>query len=147
MPDWQETLKPESLKESVRETLEEIGWDPLDAGLYFELGVFYSCLKDDANAVMAYRKALELDPAMHQAHYLLGEYYFERKRYWDSAMEFGHYISAEPDDPDGTLYLKLGIACLRLRRIEDAKRHLEKARLDKDSGRACVADRLLSRIK
>ncbi len=54
-----------------------------------------------------------------------------KKRYWDAAMEFGHYVSGEPDDPDGTLYLKFGIACLRLGRIEDARRHLRKARMDR----------------
>ena len=59
-------------------------------------------------------------------------------------MEFGLYVSGEPDDPDGTLYLKFGIACLRLGCIEDARRHLKKARIDKDSGRAGVADKLLS---
>ena len=144
---WREILRPENLLERIRELEGEARWNQRDPDLYFQLGVFYGCLKDDENAVKVYRKALELDPEMHQAHYLLGEHYFGKKRYWDAAMEFGHYVSAEPDDPDGTLYLKFGIACLRLGRTEDAKRHLEKARLDKDSGRACVADRLLSRIK
>jgi tetratricopeptide (TPR) repeat protein len=142
--DPMDCLKPERLLESIRELEGKIRWNPVDAELYFQLGVFYGCLKDIANAVTAYRKALELDPAMHQSHYLLGEHYFEKKRYWDAAMEFGCYVSAEPDDPDGTLYLKFGIACLRLGRTEDAKRHLEKARLDKDSGRAGIAAKLLS---
>ena len=145
--DPMDCLKPERLLESIQELEGEIRCNPVNAELYLQLGVFYGCLKDDENAVKAYHKALELDSGMHQAHYLLGEHYFGKKRYWDAAMEFGHYVSAEPDDPDGTLYLKFGIACLRLGRTEDAKRHLEKARLDKDSGRACVADRLLSRIK
>lgn len=142
--DWREILKPENLREKIRELEGDARWNQTDPELYFELGVFYGCLKDVASAVTAYRKALELDPAMHQAHYLLGEHYFGKKRYWDAAMEFGLYVSGEPDDPDGTLYLKFGIACLRLGRIEDARRHLAKARLDKDSGRAGVADKLLS---
>lgn len=142
--DPMDCLKPERLRESIRELKGEIRWNPDDAELYFQLGVFYGCLKDVANAATAYRKALELDPAMHQAHYLLGEHYFEKKRYWDAAMEFGLYVLGEPDDPDGTLFLKFGIACLRLGRTEDARRHLAKARLDKNSGRAGVADKLLS---
>jgi tetratricopeptide (TPR) repeat protein len=145
--DPMDCLKPERLLESIRELEGEIRWNPEDAELHFQLGVYYGCLKNREKAVHAYLNALDLDPGMHQARYLLGEHYFEKKRYWDAAMEFGCYVSAEPDDPDGTLYLKFGIACLRLGRTEDAKRHLEKARLDKDSGRACVADRLLSRIK
>lgn len=145
--DWREILKPESLLESIRKLEGEARWNPVDAELYFQLGVFYGCLKNNEKAINAYLKTLELDPGMHQVHYLLGEHYFEKKRYWDAAMEFGLYVSREPDDPDGTLFLKFGIACLRLGRTEDAKRHLKKARLDKDSGRACVADRLLSRIK
>lgn len=144
--DWREILRPESLLERIRELEGEARWNQTNPELYLELGIFYDCLKDDGNAVKAYRKALELDSGMHQAHYLLGEHYFGKKRHWDAAMEFGLYVSREPDDPDGTLYLKFGIACLRLGRTEDAKRHLEKARLDKDSGRACVADRLLSWI-
>jgi len=145
--DPMDCLKPERLLENIRELEVEILWNPEDAELHFQLGVYYGCLKNREKAVRAYLNALELDPAMHQAHYLLGEHYFEKKRYWDAAMEFGLYAVAEPDDPDGTLFPKFGIACLRLGRTEDAKRHLEKARLDKDSGRACVADRLLSRIK
>lgn len=137
-------LKPERLRESIRELEGEIRWNPDDAELHFQLGVFYGCLKENERAVLAYLQALELDPAMHQARYHLGEYYFGKKRYWDAALEFGLYVSNEPDDPDGTLYLKLGIACLRLGRTEDARRHLAKARLDKDSGRAGVADKLLS---
>lgn len=139
-------LKPEHLRESIRELEAEIRWKPEDAELHFELGVYYGCLKDREKAAYAYLRALELDPGMHQARYLLGEHYFERKRYWDAAMEFGHYISAEPDDPDGMLYLKFGIACLRLGRKEDAKRHLEKAQLDNDFGRAVLVAKLLSRL-
>lgn len=144
--DWREVLKPESLWEHIHELEGEIRWNQSDPSLYFELGIFYGCLKDGEQEVKSYRKALELDPGMHQVRYHLGEYYFGKKRYWDAAMEFGMYVSGEPDDPDGTLYLKFGIACLRLGRIEDAKRHLRKARLDKDSGRAGVANKLLSWI-
>ena len=144
--DPKDYLKPENLRESIRELEGEIRWNPLDAELYFQLGVFYDCLKDNENAVKAYGKALELDPEMHQPHYSLGEIFFGKKRYWDAAMEFGHYVSGEPDDPDGTLYLKFGIACLRLGWTADARRHLEKARLDENGGRARVANKLLSRI-
>ena len=144
--DWREFLRPESLLEHIRELEGEIRWNPLDAELHFELGTFYDCAKDSENAVNSYWKVLELDPQMHQAHYALGEHYFGKKRYWDAAMEFGHYVSAEPDDPDGTLYLKFGISCLRIGQVGDARRQLRKARLDKDSGRAGVADKLLSRI-
>jgi|GEM_PF-2236630 len=142
--DPMDCLKPERLRESIRELEGEIRWKPEDAELHFQLGVYYGCLKNSGKAVHAYLKALELDPGMHQARYLLGEHYFEKKRYWDAAMEFGHYSAAEPDDPDGSLYLKFGIACLRLGRKEDAKRHLEKARSDKDFGRAGLAAKLLS---
>ncbi|HOG24447.1 MAG TPA: tetratricopeptide repeat protein [Candidatus Omnitrophota bacterium] len=144
--DPMDCLKPERLLEEIRGLEGEIRWKPDDSELYFQLGVYSCCLKDNEKAAYSYLKALELDPEMHQAHYLLGEHYFSKKRYWDAAMEFGNYVSAEPDDPDGTLYLKFGIACLRLGRTEDAKRHLEKARLDKDSGRAGRAAKLLSRI-
>jgi len=141
--DWREALKPESLLESIRELKGEVRWNPADAELYFQLGVFYDCLKDGENAIKAYKKAHELDPGMHQAHYLLGEHFYGKKRYWDAAMEFGCYASVEPDDLDGTLYLKFGIACLRLGRTDDARRHLEKARLDINGGRAGVANKLL----
>lgn len=142
--DPMDCLKPECLLESIRELECEILWNPENAELYFQMGVFYSCLKDGEKAVNAYLKSLELNPGMHQVRYHLGEYYFGKKRYWEAAMAFGLYVSGEPDDPDGTLFLKFGIACLRLGRIEDARRHLTKARFDKDSGRAGVADKLLS---
>jgi Flp pilus assembly protein TadD len=142
--DPMDCLKPERLRERIRELEGDVRWNKNDPELYFELGIFYSCAKDDEKAVRAYIKALELNPEMHQVRYHLGEYYFGKKRYWEAAMEFGLYVSGEPDDPDGTLYLKFGIACLRLGRTEDARRHLAKARLDKDSGRAGVADKLLS---
>lgn len=145
--DPMDCLKPERLQESIRELEDEARWNQTDPELYFELGIFYSCAKDNEKAVKAYLKALELDPGMHQVRYHLGEYYFGKKRYWDAALEFGQYVSGEPDDPDGTLYLKFGIACLRLGRIADARRYLQKACLDEDSGRARVANKLLSRIK
>lgn len=144
--DPKDCLKPERLLESIRELEGEVRWNQSDPELYFQLGVFYGCLKDDENAVKAYCKALELDSGMHQAHYLIGERYFGKKRYWDAAMEFGQYVASEPDDPDGTLYLKFGIACLRLGWIEDARCNLEKSRLDKDSGRGGIANKLLSWI-
>jgi len=141
--DWRDVLKPESIWTHIRELESDIRWNQTKAELYLELGIFYGCLKDGEQEAKAYRKALELDPSMHQAHYLLGEHYFAKKNYWNAAMEFGHYVSGEPEDPDGTLYLKFGIACLRLGRVKDAKRHLKKSRLDKDSGRTDVADKLL----
>lgn len=144
--DPMDCLKPERLLESILELEGEIRWNPADAELYFQLGVFYGCFNDGENAVKAYQKALELDSGMHQAHYLLGEHFFRKKRYWDAAMEFGRYVSGEPDDRDGTLYLKFGIACLRLGYTVDARRHLEKARLDKNEGRAGLASKLLSRL-
>jgi tetratricopeptide (TPR) repeat protein len=144
--DWTEALKPESLWTEIREIEEKIRWNQSNADLYLELGIFYGCLKDGDQEVKAYRKALELDPGMQQAHYLLGEHYFAKKKYWDAAMEFGHYVLGEPEDSDGTLYLKFAIACLRLGWVDDAKRHLDKSRLDKGSGRAGVAEKLLSRI-
>jgi tetratricopeptide (TPR) repeat protein len=144
--DPKDCLKPERLREKIRELEGEVRWNPVDAELHFELGVFYSCLRDAEKAVSAFRKALELDPEMHQTHYHLGEYYFRKKKYWDAAMEFGFYVLRQPDDPDGTIHLKFGIACLRLGRVEDARRHLKKARLDQDFGRAGTADKLLSWI-
>jgi tetratricopeptide (TPR) repeat protein len=144
--DPMDCLKPERLRERIRELEGDVRWNQTDPELYFELGIFYGCAKDDEKAVQSYLKALELNPGMHQVRYHLGEYYFGKKRYWDAAMEFGHYVSGEPDDPDGTLYLKFGIACLRLGRIEDARRHLEKARLDEDADRAKIANKLLCRI-
>ena len=139
-------LKPENLRESIRELEAEIRWDPLNAKYHFDLGVFLDCAKESEGAVRAYVKALELNPGMKQAHYLLGEHFFWKKRYWDAAMEFGQYVSVEPDDPDGTLYLKFGIACLRLGCTADARRQLEKARIDKNGGRARLANKLLSRL-
>ena len=43
-------LKAENLWESIRELEGEIRWNPLNAGHYFELGVFNGYVKDGEQA-------------------------------------------------------------------------------------------------
>lgn len=52
--------------------------DPKNPSLYFAKGVSYDLLKDAANAIIAYNKALEVNPTYFEAFFNLGAIYYNK---------------------------------------------------------------------
>jgi tetratricopeptide (TPR) repeat protein len=75
---WKQRKRPEDSETParVRELLEKtVRLDPSLGAAYLQLGILYSDRNDDANAIAAYQKAIEVSPRMDEAHYRLGQAY------------------------------------------------------------------------
>ena len=85
---------------------------PHSARLWLNLAAAYlgrlelSTRKRQDQAIAAYKKAIELDPAAPNAHYNLGLIYAERKEWADAADWFQAARRAHPADRDATIRLK-----------------------------------------
>jgi len=78
-----------------------------------------------ADAMRAYRRALELDPTMADAHLNLGKLCHELKQ-WEEAE--AHYrAAAEHATSDATAYFNLGVLMEDLKRFSEAVRHYSEA--------------------
>jgi tetratricopeptide (TPR) repeat protein len=75
---WRQRKSPEDAETParVRELLERaVRLDPRMGAAYLQLGILYSNRNDDAHAIAAYRKAIEVSPGMDEPHYRLGQAY------------------------------------------------------------------------
>jgi serine/threonine protein kinase/Flp pilus assembly protein TadD len=83
-------------------------------------------------AVQAFRKAIELDPRNARAHYELGLALAEKGRLADCVSAYEQALSRTPEDARvhpvrAEIYCDLGIALLRMRRIDEAIGNIQKA--------------------
>ena len=75
---WKRRTSPEDAETPARvqELLRRaVRLDPGLGAAYLLLGIVYSALNDDAKAIAAYRKAIEVSPQMDEPHYRLGQAY------------------------------------------------------------------------
>lgn len=75
---WKQRKGPEDSETParVRELLEKaVRLDPSLGAAYLQLGIVHSDQNDDAHAIAAYLKAIEVSPRMDEAHYRLGQTY------------------------------------------------------------------------
>jgi tetratricopeptide (TPR) repeat protein len=75
---WKQRNGPEDSETParVRELLEKaVRLDATLSPAYLQLGILYSDQNDDAKAIAAYQKAIEVSPDMDEAHYRLGQAY------------------------------------------------------------------------
>jgi len=70
--------------------------DPADLGAHFNLALAYSLQGKDAEAIPEYRKVLELDPNIYEAHINLGQVLLRAK---DAAGAIPHLKRAAADKP------------------------------------------------
>jgi tetratricopeptide (TPR) repeat protein len=92
--------------------------DELDGALdWYERGYF---LEEDSpeEAMAAYRQALELEPALADAHLNLGRLLHERGRIAEAERHYRLALAARPDD--ATAAYNLGVALQDLGRLKDA---------------------------
>jgi tetratricopeptide (TPR) repeat protein len=75
---WKQRKSPEDSETParVRELLEKaLRLDPSLGSAYLQLGMVYSGQNDDAHAIAAYQKAIQVSPEMDEPHYRLGQAY------------------------------------------------------------------------
>lgn len=72
---------PSIYEKAAAELEEVVKKDPKNSQAYFQLGKSYEALKNEAKAVGAYKKAIELKPDYAEANYELGRIYFDKKDY------------------------------------------------------------------
>ena len=64
----------------------------LEAQIEKNLGTSVERLGDEVSAVSHYHRALELEPALPEAHYALGQYYIRHGRYQEALDHFDEVV-------------------------------------------------------
>lgn len=110
-----------------------IGQDPKDYGAHFNLGLTYSLLNRDADAIREYRTVLELRPGLYEAELNLGLSLIRTK---DAAEAVSHLTSAAGQKPKEIRpHLYLGDAYFALGQFAEAEAAY-RATLELDSSSA-----------
>lgn len=97
---------------------------PTPEKVYLNLGLLFASQGRDDDAVAEMRRAVELNPKFYQGHYELASL-LDRTGRLDEAVRLYEVASPEYRN-DGTYHYRLGLAYFRLKRNDDARRHLEK---------------------
>lgn len=82
------------------------------------LGIYYTKHQRSSEAIITFRKALQIDFTMTEAHYNLANLYMERKEYNKSLSHFKEVVVANPGDYE-TYYL-MGLCCIHSNLEKDA---------------------------
>lgn len=89
------------------------------------LGVAYHQAGQGSNAVVAYKRALTVNPDLMEARLNLGMLNLETGRAAEAKSDFTAYTLSRPNESEG--YLRLATAELRLRELAQAELHIRKA--------------------
>jgi tetratricopeptide (TPR) repeat protein len=108
-----------------------------DAQREYDRGARARVAQDWAAAVEAFRRAVALRPAFPEAWNELGFALRNQERYAESLAAYDEALRQRPDFPEALEYL--GEAYVKLGRLEDARRVLERLR-PLDAGRAAELD-------
>ena len=97
-----------------------------DPGVLLRLATFSASRRDAKGAADAFRKALALAPDNPKAHIACGNWHRSEKRFYRAADHYQRAIAL--DATDGQAHLSLADVLLRLRRTDEARQALAKAR-------------------
>jgi len=97
-----------------------------DPGVQLRLATFCASRRDAKGAADAFRKALALAPDNPKAHIACGNWHRSEKRFYRAADHYQRSIAL--DATDGQAHLSLADVLLRLRRRDEARQALAKAR-------------------
>ncbi|MGH7198766.1 MAG: tetratricopeptide repeat protein, partial [Candidatus Omnitrophota bacterium] len=117
--------------QDIARVKEQIAADPRNTELWMELGKFYGWDEDTENAVKAYEKVLEINPAHLEARKKLVDFYSWTDRPAQSAEQIEYLLEREPENLE--LMEKLSDRYRRLERYGDAEKLYRKI-LEKDPG-------------
>lgn len=73
---------------------------PNDSGVFLQLGLLYYDQKQYANAVLAFGRAVEIDPQYANAKYLLGLSYYQTKEPEKALQQFKELLVTNPDNAE-----------------------------------------------
>ena len=90
----------------------------LEAGEFFQLGMRYYDLGNFKAAEIAMTQAVDFDPAMSMAYYMLGNALLYQDENGQAAAQYQQALRLDPNMANG--YNNLGVALYRLGRYEDA---------------------------
>ena len=82
------------------EVLNRLSTMQMPAELLLSVGDLYAVLQDYEDAILRYRKALELEPGIPKAHYKIGAALIRLSRPADAIPELQTELKTTPDDPD-----------------------------------------------
>jgi tetratricopeptide (TPR) repeat protein len=106
------------------EVLNRLSTMQMPAELLLSVGDLYSVLQDYEDALLRYRKALELEPGIPKAHYKMGAALIRLSRPAEAVPELQAELNATPDDPD--VQFNLAYALLSTSQKEKARVILQK---------------------
>ena len=114
--------------------------------VHLNLGLLFASQGRDDDAVAEMRKAVELDPKFYQGHYELASL-LDRTGRLDEAVRL-YEVAAPGYRTDGSYHYRLGLACFRLKRTDEARKHLERVlEVAPGSENAAKADDLLKLMR
>lgn len=97
-----------------------------DAEGHYKQGISY-LETDQQRAFVSFQKSIQLDPENYDAHYALGNIYFQRKEYVDAEREFRTCVNLEPINGEALNYL--GRTLIEQKRFPEAVEVLRKVTL------------------
>jgi len=97
-----------------------IAQTPRHARPYNALGWAYYRADRDAEALAAYRKALELDPLLAGAYANIGDVYGKQRRFSEAAANYEKALKISPYEFTADLHYRFGSALLELGRVDQA---------------------------
>lgn len=119
---------------------------PTPEKVHLNLGLLFASQGRDEEAVAEMRRAVEYNPKFYQGHYELASL-LDRTGRLDEAVRL-YEVAAPEYREDGTYQYRLGLAYFRLKRPDDARKHLEKVlAVAPGSENAAKADDLLKLLR
>jgi tetratricopeptide (TPR) repeat protein len=96
--------------------------DPDNSDTHRRIGAVYANNNQLDQALIEYRRAIELDPTYHRNYQALGAYYVQRSDYRQAVKNYAKAVDLAPDQP--TVHFALATAYLDLGQFRDAEREL-----------------------
>ncbi len=122
VPLFAEPMPKEEALRSLRDVEQELAQNPQDPGLHLLAGDLLYHLQRWEEAVLHYRRALELDPGLGRARYGLALACLQLGWYREAIEKLEGMLADYPEEARPPVYLNLAIACAmdgqRLRAVE-----------------------------
>lgn len=97
---------------------EAISLDPADPEKLHFRGLVYARIHKPVEAIIDYKKAIQINPNVYQYHYNLGNVYMDFKQYEDAIICYTESANINPSDFD--IYANRGMCHLKLSQHKEA---------------------------
>lgn len=126
--------KQEYLREAAEELNAALRLSPTHY-LYYDLGLVFSKLGRNEEAVKAFKSALKRKTGYRDAYRELGYAYYNMKDYKNAVCYLEKYATTADDAAEAAAHQTLGKACFQLSRYDCAVEHLERAAFKTDDAK------------